>query len=254
MITEKALHLADWGYDGISVFLERSVWTEEVRAELLALEETTGVVPCEFVFLSDDYGKLMSSEERGRQTCREMYTESVEVCVALGAVTELEYEYGARNPMPLFDPYLRPSDNERAGFIDVYRQLASGASGSAAQVLLEPLNRYESRFFNSVEDSAELITELNASNTGLLLDFFHMSIEEASIPDAITAAGDLTRHVHLADNNRLLPGLGSLDWSASFEALHAIGYRGYLSLECSTSGQAEQTLPAAAAFLRGYIG
>jgi sugar phosphate isomerase/epimerase len=60
--------------------------------------------------------------------------------------------------------------------------------------------------------------------------------------------------VHLGDTNRLLPGRGHLDWDGVFAALRDLGYDGYVNLECSTSGDPAETLPAAGAFLRSLIG
>ena len=87
-------------------------------------------------------------------------------------------------------------------------------------------------------------------NAGLLPDTFHMSIEEPSIPEALRRAGDHVRHVHLGENNRLLPGHGALDWDSIFQALDDIGYAGAVNLECSTTGDPVHTLPATAKVLR----
>jgi hypothetical protein len=57
------------------------------------------------------------------------------------------------------------------------------------------------------------------------------------------------KHVHLADNNRMLPGYGNIDWAGCIAALKSVGYDGYLNLECSTSGDPATTLPATSEFL-----
>lgn len=179
-----------------------------------------------------------------------MYRRAADVCAELGLVTEIEYEYGQQNPMPLFEPYQQMTLDQEARFLEFYRELLDGVSGSAALILLEPLNRYESRYLNSVSDNVRMLEQVAHPNAGLLPDTFHMSIEERSIPDALRSAGDKVRHVHLGDNNRLLPGDGSLDWHAIFEALHDIRYDGAVNLECSTNGDPHQTLPANANLLR----
>jgi sugar phosphate isomerase/epimerase len=249
-LTEQADNLHRWGYDAISVFTPYSDWSDAALAELATLHAQTGVRPCEFVLTDDVYGHAMDEAPDLRAQCRAMYSEATSVCAQLGLITEIEYEYKAQDPMPLFDPYQQLDKTQKTGFVSFYRELLEIVAGSAGTVLIEPLNRYESRYLNTVVDSAAIVHETDHPNAGLLLDVFHMSIEERSIPDAIIAAGGLTRHVHLADNNRLLPGLGSIDWPAAFSALREISFDGVLNLECSTSGNPEQTLPRTAQFIR----
>lgn len=253
-LTAQAELLRDWGYDAIAVFQPREEWNREVHAELVALESRTGVRPVEFVLTGDIYGHAMSDDADLRAQCRDMYREAADVCAELGLVTEIEFEYGPQDPMPLFEPYqqLTPAQDEE--FTAFYRELLDRVAGSDAAILLEPLNRYESRYLNSVADNLDIVTRVAHPNAGLLPDTFHMSIEESSIPDALRAAGDQVRHVHLGDNNRLLPGHGALDWDGIFGALRDIDYRGAINLECSTSGDPSTTLPQTAARLRALIG
>ncbi|KRB35167.1 sugar phosphate isomerase/epimerase family protein [Microbacterium sp. Root180] len=249
-LTSKAELLRGWGYDAIAVFQPLASWNDSVRRELTELESRTGIRPVEFVLTDDIYGKAMSTDSALRAACRDMYRQAADVCAELGLVTEIEYEYGPQDPMPLFDPYQQLSPQQESDFLEFYLELLDRVAGSNASILLEPLNRYESRYLNSVSDNLRLLAKVAHPNAGLLPDTFHMSIEEASIPDALRAAEAEVRHVHLGDNNRLLPGNGSLDWEAIFEALRDIGYDGAVNLECSTNGDPHRTLPANAGLLR----
>lgn len=248
-LTEQADHLKAWGYDAISVFTPYAGWSDAVQTELSGLHTQTGVRPCEFVLIDDIYGHAMDSSPALRAQCRTMYREAASVCAQLGLITEIEYEYGPQDPMPLFEPYQQLSMTQTAEFVAFYRELLDIVAGTDGTVLIEPLNRYESRYLNTVADSATIVAAANHPSAGLLLDVFHMSIEERGIPESIVAAGKLTRHVHLADNNRLLPGLGNIDWKAVFASLRQIDFDGVVNLECSTSGDPELTLPGAARFL-----
>ncbi|MFV0373617.1 TIM barrel protein [Microbacterium sp.] len=252
-LTKKAQLLREWGYPTIAVFHPYDEWNAQTRRELLSLEARTGVRPVEFVLTADIYGKAMSPNASLRAACRDMYRRAVDVCAELDMVTEIEFEYGPQDPMPLFTPYQRPSSEDEAAFLDFYRELLGRTAGSEASVLLEPLNRYESRYLNSVADNLALIEQVAHPAAGLLPDTFHMSIEEASVPDALRTAGDKVRHVHLGDNNRLLPGRGSLDWAGIFDALADISYGGAVNLECSTSGNPSKTLPQSARLLGALI-
>lgn len=252
-LTEKAERLATWGYAGIAVFQPLAEWTDDVRRELIALESRTGVRPVEFVLQDAVYGHAMSSDDDLRERCRAMYRQSAEVCAQIGAVMEVEYEYGAQDPLPLFDPYRQLSPADHDAFVQYYTEILDVVAGSDARVLLEPINRYECGYLNSVRDNLRIIDEVAHPNAGLLPDLFHMSIEEANPAAALREAGDRIVHVHLGDSNRLLPGHGHLDWAEIFAALHDIGYDGHVNLECSTEGDPAISLPATASRLKPLV-
>jgi len=253
-LTEQADLLAQWGYDGIAVFQPLETWSDTVHRELVSLAERTGVRPVEFLLMSDFYGKAMADDPDLRARCRAMYREAAIVCAEIGAVTEIEFQYGAQDPLPLFDPFPQLDAQQKSDFIDFYREMLEVVAGSQGRVLLEPINRYESGYLNRVIDNMEIIDAVAHPNAGLLPDVFHMSIEEPDLPASLRLAGSHVAHVHLGDNNRLLPGNGHLPWRDIFEALRDIGFDGYVNLECSTTGDPAVTLPAMAATLRDWIG
>lgn len=251
-LTEQAQTLRRWGFDAIAVFADYATWTDEAEEELLSLEERTGITPCEFVFSGPEYGHLMANDPELREQTRQMYRRAAEVCAKCGAVTELEYTYGPVDPLPLFTPYQKMSEADERVFLKSYGALADTVLGTEAYVLLENINRYESPYLNSVEHCAQIVEKLGHPNAGILADLFHMSIEERSIPETIRRYGHLFRHVHLGDNNRLLPGYGSTDWKACFRALKEVGYDRFVNLECGYGSRIEN-IQEAASFLRELI-
>jgi sugar phosphate isomerase/epimerase len=108
--------------------------------------------------------------------------------------------------------------------------LADHAHQRNVLLLYEHLNRYETNLLNRIEDVLPFIKPFSG-RVKILADLFHMSIEEASIPDAIRAGGNLIGHVHFADSNRRPAGLGHTDFPAIFRALRDINYTGYISAE-----------------------
>lgn len=252
-LTEKAERLKQWGYDALAVFQPLQDWDHSVRRELASLEARTGVRPVEFVLIDEIYGHAMDPDPDLRARCRAMYLDAASVCAELGTVTEIEYEYGARNPLPLFNPYAQLDADQKERFVEVYREVLAVVEGTPGKVLLEPINRYECRYLNLVSDNLEVIDTVDHPNAALLPDTFHMSIEEADVATSIRAAGDRVAHVHLGDNNRLLPGHGRLDWDSIFGALGEIGFEGAVNLECSTEGDPAQTLPETATRLRALM-
>ena len=249
-LTDKARNLRWWGYDAIAVFQPYRDWSDDLREELGSLEKRTGVRVAEFVFMDASYGNAMSPDDELRDRCRTMYQLAAAVCAQIGAVTEIEYQYGPQDPMPLFDPYQQLSRDQAEDFTAFYRQVLDLVAGTPARVLLEPINRYECRYLNRIADNIRIIDAVAHPNAGLLPDTFHMSIEEADMGQALIQAGHRIAHVHLGDSNRLLPGHGLLDWRGIFGALDTVGYDGYVNLECSTTGDPAVTLPATAAWIR----
>lgn len=77
-----------------------------------------------------------------------------------------------------------------------------------------------------------------------------MHIEEADVAASIRAAGKQIVYVHVADSNRKQPGRGHLDLRPGFAALKAVGYDGYLGVECGLLGDPEGALQEAAANVR----
>ncbi|MGI6004938.1 MAG: TIM barrel protein [Christensenellales bacterium] len=252
-LTDKANRLRRWGYGGITVFADRATWNEEKLEELIHLEVNTGVVPCEFLFMSPDAGKLMSDDVAQSEATLVLYTEAAEVCARIGAVTEIEYVLGPQDPLPLFDIYKQMDDRQEARFLELYRSIAKPVAGTKASVLLEGINRYESPYMNSILDCKRVAEKTGLAQSGVLADFFHMSIEESDTPKAIRTAGDCIGHVHLGDNNRRLPGYGDIDWENGLKALKEIGYDGFLTMECSTMGKPETALPEAAEYINGIL-
>jgi sugar phosphate isomerase/epimerase len=105
-----------------------------------------------------------------------------------------------------------------------------------AAVFLEPINRYEATFLRRVEQAADIAGRIGSPRVRSLADFFHMNIEEADMADPIRRAAPQLGYVHIADNNRLQPVAGCLNFQPPFRALKEVGYEGYVSIECTGFG------------------
>ncbi len=115
--------------------------------------------------------------------------------------------------------------------IDCLRKCTEFAKEYNIRLTLEPVNRYESNFINTLNEGMEFVKRVGVSNLGLLADTFHMNIEEVSIYDSIIQAKDFITHVHFADSNRWAPGCGHLDFAKIVQTLKKIDYQGYVSAE-----------------------
>jgi sugar phosphate isomerase/epimerase len=108
---------------------------------------------------------------------------------------------------------------------------AATARHQGVSLALEPINRYETTLINTVSQGLELIESVGADNFGLLLDTFHMNIEEGNIEASIRQCGAHIFHFHVADSNRWYPGGGHLDFKSILKSLFSTGYSGWVSGE-----------------------
>ncbi|GAC1644934.1 MAG: sugar phosphate isomerase/epimerase [Ktedonobacteraceae bacterium] len=114
--------------------------------------------------------------------------------------------------------------------VDGLREIAYHAGGKGVRLGIEPLNRYETYFINR-HDQAVLLAQEVGLNMGVVLDTFHLNIEEADPIVAIKQTASYLVDFHVADNNGYPPGRGTIDWRAHIKALREIGYNGYLTGE-----------------------
>lgn len=116
---------------------------------------------------------------------------------------------------------------------EILAEAATFAGRYSVRLVIEPLNRYETDFLRNTAETLAFIQKIGHSNIGILLDTFHLNIEESSwvAPFQAACAANRLWHVHLGDNNRLPPGQGLIDFQAILSTLTACGYNGYLSAE-----------------------
>jgi D-psicose/D-tagatose/L-ribulose 3-epimerase len=128
------------------------------------------------------------------------------------------------------------------------RPVAEHAGERGVKLAVEPLNRYETSLINTTEQALELIDVLDHPACGLLLDSFHMNIEERSPAAAARAAGERIAHVHACGTDRGAPGADEFDWPGFLAALSAAGYSGPLCIESFTA--ANEVIATAASIWR----
>jgi D-psicose/D-tagatose/L-ribulose 3-epimerase len=119
------------------------------------------------------------------------------------------------------------------------RKVCDMAQQRGLEIALEPLNRFESDLVNTASDVMRMIKEIDHPAAKVILDGFHMNIEEPNIEEAIKLVGDKLIHVQVAENYRGTPGTGQTNWAAYRRGLEAINYRGTVSIESFTPDNKE---------------
>lgn len=127
-------------------------------------------------------------------------------------------------------------------------ELAAYAGDKGAKLGVEPLNRFETSFINLASQSIEVVDRVGHPACGVMLDTFHMNVEEQSLGAAIRAAGKRLVHLHACENDRGAPGSGHVPWNDVAAALKDINYDGPVVIESFTS--AVKSIARAAAIWR----
>jgi D-psicose/D-tagatose/L-ribulose 3-epimerase len=96
---------------------------------------------------------------------------------------------------------------------------------------MEVVNRFEQYMMNTAAEAVRYVTEVGSPNCTVLLDTFHMNIEEDSFRDAIRTAGKRLGHLHIGETNRRAPGRGKIPWDEVFGAVAEIGFQGSIVME-----------------------
>jgi D-psicose/D-tagatose/L-ribulose 3-epimerase len=162
----------------------------------------------------------------------EYVKQCVELAAAIGAPHFVGPLYSAVGKTRMLSPAEREEQRELA--VESLKVLADHAGALGVRLAVEPLNRFETDLVNTAEQVLELCDRVGAVNVGVLLDTFHMNIDEKSLGDAIRLVGDRLFQLHACENDRGTPGTGHVPWDDVFGALTDIGFTGPLVIESFT--------------------
>ncbi len=225
--------IAALGYDGVELAIRdpRLVDADEL-VQVLAAHKL--VVPA--VGTGQAWGEerlsFTAADPAIRRAAIERIKSHVPLAARLNAVVILGLIRGITPPG-------QSHEQSMAYLVEALQECSSAAAPAGVRYALEPLNRYETDLIHTVADGLALIEQVAAPNLGLLLDTFHMNIEEPSIEASIRAAAGRTFHFHVADSNRWHPGAGHLDFGSILKTLFATGYTGFVSGEFMPRPDAE---------------
>lgn len=235
--TDKAKWAKDHGVEGI----ELAVWGGGVPNMRKQADEIKGLVPiisvcgnCDlngnasFDFLNPDKAKRRASIDGSAAVLK--------FCGDVGATGQIVPPIFGGPVVPDLSPYMGQMELQENLMIAACKELGPIAAASKTLFMLEPLNRYEQHYLRKQSDGVRVIKAAGVKGIGLLSDFFHMHIEETSTPKALREVAPYISHMHLADNTRMEPGTGDIDFVASFKVLHEVGFKGAMAYECGVTG------------------
>ena len=242
-VPEKLAWVERVGLDGMEL---HTATMEIPRDELAAIMADTPVKASAI----EGIPKLIDPDPAVRAAAKDEIRARLELAARLGAAGVLVVpQFGRRPALPDLAPSKTAAELETELFVAQLTELAPVARAAGVSLFQEPLNRYEAYLVNRLEQGVAF-GERVGPEIGVMADFFHMNIEEADIAASIRAAGSRVVYVHAADSNRVQPGKGHLDFRPGFAALKAIGYDGWIALECRITGPYDDAIRETAAYLR----
>lgn len=152
-------------------------------------------------------------------------------------IIELASEFDTCLCIGLLQGNLLPGEklsDAKAWIKECLRECAEYAGKYGVDIMYEPVNRFELNYNNTVDEMIAFTNEINEGLSHkllLLLDTFHMNIEDDSINAAFVRARNLLGHVHYSDSNRCAPGTGNIDFSEATKILKALDYKGFITVE-----------------------
>lgn len=238
---DNASDKAKWAHDHGVEGLELGIWGGGVAGMKRDAEGINGLVPIvsvcgntnpagepHFHFLDPDITLRRASIDGSR--------EILEFCGSVSAAGQIVPPIFGGPVVPDLSPVVSIAELEDQLMVAALKELGPLAQEHKTMFFLEPLNRYEQHYLRKQSDGIRVIEAAGVGGVALLSDLFHMHIEETDSPRALRDAGKHVGHVHLADNTRMEPGTGDIDFVAAFKALKEIGFNGYMAYECGVSG------------------
>ena len=222
---EKSIKKADdLGYDGVELALKSA---DEINPDQLSqiLDRTNMEISCIStgqVFA--DKGLMFTDPDQDKRA---------ELIRIFKAFIDLATEHGQLVNIGRVRGRIGSDGQEEAEkrFVDVARELCEYAQPKNVRLILEPVNRYEINFINSVSEGVGLMKKVNMPNMKLMPDVFHMNIEDITIGPELERNINFIEYIHLADSNRLAPGQGHTDFGDIFSHLEKAEYNGWVSIE-----------------------
>lgn len=215
---------ARYGYQGIELALKRAEEIDPVHLRQL-LDENSIEVSCISTGQVYADGGLMLTHEnkKAREEVKAVFRAFINLATDFGGIVNIGR---VRGPIGK-----RTRAYVEELFVEVAKELCEYALLKKVCLILEPVNRYEIDFINTVEEGVELMKKVGMPNMKLMPDLFHMNIEDNNIGGELAGNIDFIEYIHVADSNRLAPGWGHTDFPLIFKALLYAGYDGWISAE-----------------------
>lgn len=229
-LTTLAAHIAELGFEWIEVPIEGLNDFDYARAAATIREQGLGVSVCAAMGPDRD---LIHPDAAIRDNGVAYVRHCIDAAHTIGATNVVGPLYSAVGRT--WQATMDERERDLTILVAQLRTLAAYAADHDVVLCIEPLNRFETSFLNLTSQAIEVIDRVDHPACQMMLDTFHMNIEERSLGDAIRAAGPRVKHFHACENDRGAPGSGHVPWPEVATALCEIGYDGPVVIESFTA-------------------
>lgn len=226
--------ISSMGFDAVEIAVEDPTLLDIGQIRELLHKYSLNVIVCGAFGPDRD---LTSADRSLRDTGLAYIEDCLEICAELGAPFFAGPMYSAVGKARMVSPEQKKVEWDLA--VGNLQKVCRMAETRGLEIALEPLNRFESDLVNTAADAARLIADINHPAAKMILDGFHVNIEEPDIREAIQIAGPHLIHVQVAENYRGTPGTGQTNWKAWYRGLEDISYKGTVSIESFTPDNKE---------------
>ncbi len=221
--------IKEMGFEVVEIALEDPALIDtEIVKKALAENQLKPIICGAFGPTRD----LTSDDVAIQENCLKYIADCFTVCTALGATFLAGPMYSAVGKARLLPPEQKQIEWNRA--VTNLRKVCEMAADQGLQIALESLNRFETDLINRVEDVVKLVQDINHPAAKIMVDGFHLTIEEANLEEAIKLAGKDLIHVQVSENHRGTPGTGLTNWQSFRKGLEAVNYTGAVAIETFT--------------------
>jgi sugar phosphate isomerase/epimerase len=238
---------AELGYDGIELALKTADQVDAAAVERMLADHG---LTCPCISTGQVFAGLRlyftARDPARRAELLRVFQEMIDLAARLGAMVNIGRSRG----------FVEKGETRQAAearFVKVARRLARYAAPKGVKLVLEPVNRYEINFVNSLPEARALVEEVGAANLAIMADLFHMNLEDGPVEGALWGCARHLAYVHFADSNRLAPGWGHTNFHKVFNALRRIRYDGWICVEILPKPDPDTAARQAIEYLRPMV-
>jgi sugar phosphate isomerase/epimerase len=224
-LNETFARLSQYGYDGVELMTLDPAGLDWKEVKESAAKNNLEIA---LVCTGEIYGQLglslVDEDEKNRKEALKRVCDIIDFAGFLGANINIGRVRGQYR-----DDVKRKTTYRRA--VEAFRNISRHAAKHGVAIALEPVTIMQTNFINTVAEAAKMVDDVGESNFRLMMDVFHLNIEEKNLYDTIRSFKDYNIHVHLADNNRRYPGQCGLNFRRIIQTFHDAGYDGAFCTE-----------------------
>ena len=245
-LKENTALMSKYGYESIDLFIKKTTPNQIKEYKDIITSAGMEVSTLLAIYLAESGVKLSETDPLLQRRNIDLMKEQLDNAKLIG---------GKGLALGFIRGGFSPNETEGDGLkriAQALHEIGDYADEIGSSIMIEPINRYEINTLNRATDAVDFIRDNQLKGVSLLLDMFHMNIEEKSIAESIIYAKDYISNLHISSSNRYAVGQGHFDYGVIMDTLKKIDYDGYLTLECFAQNP-EETIGQTAREIKKWL-